>query len=632
MPLVPDIEVFEIDKSFIEPPTSDGPGLYIALFSEKGPDNRIIKGYSPSNIINKFGKPNVEKYGYGLYYAIKAAEFTPNVFIVRLLPDDATYANSIIEFQNPDNPHSVAEDVQNSSEIKLDDVSGINVGDTVLVINQTNAGKQYLYLTVVNVDTDNKVITVNENVNVNSGSPVYVIQPIQVTSASGLNNDESLPDTNSPYTIIFYPIGRGEYYNNIVIKFERNTDLERRYTNEITGDVLYPYMFWNVYIFEKNPETGLLTLLEDPITVSLFETDNNGQPFLHPVTGQKLYIEEQINNISENIRVRVIQSNLNAPKQVYTGQFKLYIENIGDEIKLQSGSNGTLTEEQKTSLLLRAYNGTLNDDVEKITESSPIFKAYEIHYIPDPGYTLDVKGEMINLALRRKDCSVILSLPYSKKHLTDINIRTNILSQSVYRGILDAGQYLTITDPFTGRKIPMPASYFRMVKILYNRQQYGVPTPPAGSKYGSIDETVFEYSYLPTKAQAEDLLRYQINPIVKTPKGETYFVQELTMYKRSSILSRFYVVDTINQIKKDVPELVKDLLMEKATDYIIKQAKERVSRYLNRWTGTSDPRKQALQKFDVKVEYDEYQLTLNIYIKLKFLRTIEFIRIPITVE
>ena len=104
------------------------------------------------------------------------------------------------------------------------------------------------------------------------------------------------------------------------------------------------------------------------------------------------------------------------------------------------------------------------------------------------------------------------------------------------------------------------------------------------------------------------------------------------MYKRYSILTRYYVIDTLVQFKKDIPELVRDLLEEKATSRIISEAKERVSRYLSRWVVGGNPKQEALSQFNVNVSFDEASLTLYIYITVKFLRTIEQIKIPIVVQ
>jgi len=428
MSLVPDIEIFEIDRSFIEPPVSDGPGIYIALFSKKGPDNKIVKGYSASNIINTFGDPDAEKYGYGLYYAIKAAEFTPNVFIVRLLPNDATYSNVFVKFDTNFTTYTVASDnVTASQNISLNDVTGLSEGDKLLikVQNPNTNSTYYEYRTIISVDTDNNIVTVDEPIIVYTNNEVYKLESAFVYSQTNLTDEsqiegELLNNTAGSNTItlgygfVLYPIGRGEYYDNIVIKFERNVDLERRYVDEETGKPLYPYNFWNIYIFEKNPETGILSLLEDPITVSILETDNNNQPFRHPVTGQKLFIEEQINNISNIIRVKTAPVNtvFSQKKQIIPASLQVYFElNNTNEFNLNNGSDGTLDDNTKTSLLLQAYNGTLNEDIEKITESSPSFKVYDIHYIPDPGYSLDVKSAILNLAQQRNDCTAILSLP-----------------------------------------------------------------------------------------------------------------------------------------------------------------------------------------------------------------------------
>ena len=643
MGLLPDIEIYEFDQSYVEPASNLDIGIYIPLFSPKGIDNKVIRVSSPSELINKFGKPDdTTKYGLGFLYAYKATQYSSNVLVVRLLPNDAAYANIIIGIPKEAQSNTVQSDVNNDVTISIDDASNYSAGDRILiqVINPSTNTVYYEYRTVVSVDTDNNTITINTPVTVYQNNKIYKLQQANIQNYKGSTGygatnesqfDGIISTLTTPYNIAIYPVGRGQYYNNLIIKFERNIDLERRYVDPITGKPLYPFNFWNIYIFEQDPETGILTLLEDPITVSILEKDNRGNYFKHPVTGAKLFIGTALNDYSENIKAKVYIDNSQITlQQVIPAAFYYALES-NNIIKFDGGYDGTLDDNTKTSLLISAYNGSLNEDIAKILESSVLHKSYDIHLIPDCGYNLSVKGEIINLANIRKDCVALLSVPYSEKYTNDISVRVNNLPQSTYYALLDSGEYIETVNPLTGDKIYLPPSYFRLARILENVAQYGIPTPPAFIKYGSITETVFNISYVPNKAQANELLQYQINPILKTKDG-IYFGQELTMFKANKILSRFYAIFTLVQFKKDIPNLVKDLLMEKATDRIIREAKERVSRYLRKWLVGGDPKFEAIKNYSVKVNFDEASLTLYIYITVRFLRVIEQIRIPIIVK
>ena len=633
MATLPKVQVFVEDKSYAEPVFSGDRAVYIPFFSEFGPDNVIEEVQGPQILSKKYGKPNFSKFGFGLDFAMEASRYTSKLYVARLLPNDAQYAHAtltVVEKPLSSGDDEVQSNVNNSTTISVTSnfASQAEVGDYVYFNNDLDKVYQ-----IVSVNTTDSTIEIDTPVTLSAGDKIVLVSKLSQDSSSVYNTESDIEGaTVSGKDIVFYPSGRGKWYNDIKVVLRRNKTLDSMYTDD-NGNPLYPYLFFDVYVYHIN-KNGAKTLLEDPITVSLLPTLPDGTVVKHPVSGRELYIETRLNEDSEFIRVKtspdftVIVENVNTRKA-----FDIY--GI-DGLQLVNGSDGSLftstgrlNQTVADQLLAQAYDGTLNEEFAKLLDTT--FNYYKIDYIPDPGYSPSVKAKMVSLADIRQDALAILSTPYASKYTQDIDARQNLMTYNTWNAIIYT-QYRTRFDQYTGKNGAYPASYHAMIAHLRTDAIYGIAEPVAKYK-ATVDEPI-KLSYSPLASQAEELINYQLNPTTNAPGEPVMIETQFTTYKRLSVLQRAHVVKVIHKFRKEIPTLLKDLLQRKATNAVIDQAKSRVSHYLAQWTEGSavSDRQTALKSFSVNVTFDEVISTLNVLISLKPIRAVELINIYISVE
>jgi len=671
MNALPSIEIYVNDKSYAAPDLSGDRSVYIALFSEKGPDNTIEKMQNASMILNRYGKPNARKYGLGLYYAIKASLYTSNVYITRLLPEDATFANvrlSILNEKNENENLTLYNDAndENIIFVKYDKEDfPIKVNDKIYFEN--NFEKIYNVVEIEKQMQDNQEnnkennqedtnqennqnqnenilykITLDKTVTALKGTKINKLANAVIDSVdnakdtSYLKGDEKF--VNSIFT--FYPIGRGKFYNKYQIEFVRNEALEYLYVDE-EGSPIYPYMFYDVYVFEVQ-EDGSRKLVEDPITVSLAPQSSDGTVFRHPVSGKELFIGTRINEDSENIKILVNEENVlnlfvgDSPNDInaIANRFAFYTYFTGKSLSFENGSDGSLYTssgdidwDKASTLLISAYTGKLNDELAKITDTT--YQYYPIDYVPDPGYPAPVKAAIRELCDLRQDCLGLISTSNNSKYTQDLKARNEEVPYNTYN-VMIYTQWRKIFDPYTGKYIYVPPTYHTLENHLDVDNRLGIAEPVAMFK--AVVQEPVTLSYTPLRDQANELASKQLNPTIQEPDG-TYVPTQYTAYKRLSILQRAHVVKVIHKFRKDIPKLLKDLLQRKATKEIINEAKRRVNKYLSEWLeGGKDFTKEALKSFNVNVQFDEINSTLYIMLDLKFIRAIEHIKIFMNVK
>ena len=86
--------IYQLESYVQEVPSSTA---FVAFFSDKGVDNKLQFIASEEQLLKQFGKPNIVKYtkqfGQGLYIADQIALHSPSMYVIRCLPEDATFAN-----------------------------------------------------------------------------------------------------------------------------------------------------------------------------------------------------------------------------------------------------------------------------------------------------------------------------------------------------------------------------------------------------------------------------------------------------------------------------------------------------------------------------------------------------------
>jgi hypothetical protein len=176
----------------------------------------------------------------------------------------------------------------------------------------------------------------------------------------------------------------------------------------------------------------------------------------------------------------------------------------------------------------------------------------------------------------------------------------------------------------------MPTSYYALAAHLRIDEAYSITEPVANIEKGLLDSYYINLLYEPTSKEIEDLRMSQINAIIV--EDETYIIDQLTAYKKSSKLSRGNIVKTLHRIRKDLPKVLKTFLQLKATKKIISEAIFKTQIYMEQWLVTDENQKHGLfETIDISGVFNKETNRLRISITVNPVGTIEIIDIPIIV-
>jgi hypothetical protein len=190
-------------------------------------------------------------------------------------------------------------------------------------------------------------------------------------------------------------------------------------------------------------------------------------------------------------------------------------------------------------------------------------------------------------------------------------------------------EHISLTN---GQRLRMPTSYYALMAHLKTDRDYSITEPVANiAKGGLLNATRQNLAYEPGASQIAKLRNMQINTIIVEPEG-TYFIDQLTAYKKASKLSRGSVVKVIHRIRKDLPKLLKDLVQRKETSNVVDVAVERADKYMTKYKVSNENFKDGIfSSVTINAVYNESTYTLRLSITVNPIGTIEVIDIPIIV-
>lgn len=227
----------------------------LCALTKKGRDNQLVFVGSRSELIGEWGEPNIDdygkNYGQGPYCAYNFLGESGSLYFMRCMPDDATFSNIIIS--------GVMTPIDSTATISLSYSDSLN---TYADINTVLANYAHTY----------------------------------------------------PLCVLF-PIGRGEYYNEISVRLTQ-------YSNPLLNDVFV------LDIYEKQSD-GVDTIIES------FEVSFD--PTSKDTSGDSMWIVYVLNNYSS-----VLRADMTLTSGEYSGGYDLLIKvfdkNIGDVlVDLSSG-------------------------------------------------------------------------------------------------------------------------------------------------------------------------------------------------------------------------------------------------------------------------------------------------------
>ena len=336
------------DKSYAAETIETGRSVYSVILCDRGPSDQIVKVRSQAQFHDVFGTPNFLRTSQTHYQMDAALQYTSNGLVVRVVPDDAYWANTAIkestsgeqvvaeftftsknEEMPEDDPDKAKKVIMKAVDANSEAYSSGMYGDTVNFEEETDKVQIGVWIyadgddssvaaQVVNIEpevdketkvpTGAMVLTLDREYEGSSytGVSAYIYEPYTATSLAEVNDESYFNNPEGDIVYYFYAVGAGKYYNKLCIRGTRNTDLEKYYLDE-NDKPLYKYLFMNIGIYETQ-DNGNQKLLEGPWVVSLAprypddgNNSSNGQ-VIDPTSGQYIFIEDVINDNSNLIR------------------------------------------------------------------------------------------------------------------------------------------------------------------------------------------------------------------------------------------------------------------------------------------------------------------------------------------
>jgi hypothetical protein len=665
------------DASYAAPTLETGRIGYIVTLCDRGPHNRIVKITSREQFYRLFGQPNYRRTSQAHYLADKFLQYSSNLLLVRVMPDDAYWANGQIE-------NSTVGTIITYGEVPTDALftftpasasvvctnassyAAVSVGQWIYAEGDTIADAGQIIAKTLSTLTLTLDRTYTGTI-ADEGISALLCTPCLVTSTTSVVSEAQMPTTDAAVIWYFYAKGAGTYYNKIKIVGSRNAEYEKMYT-DVNGVVLYKYLFMNIAVYYSNDD-GSHTLLEGPWTVSLTRQTALGSTIRDLSSGISLYIEDIINNNSNYIgcisseavnslaavgsiteaqatkrrlQVMLLLSDTEAVVDSSTGSISsggILFENGTDgtvdtlrSLPMYNSSNNLeSSRDYLDGQILLAYQGALTS-VDGSIEQMPecVYPWYQPDYIITGGYSAAVQAGGKSLAEYRQDCIHLADTgSYMTSYSADLTARLNDVPWNSWTSALYV-QYRRIFDPFTGEKIWMNPVYHAIERHLYCDGAYFLAEPVAGIEKGQIAEPI-ELAYKSNHTTRGDLMDVELNCVIVEPQGK-YILTQFTTWKRLSVLKRLHVAKFVAYIRKVIPTLLKDILQRRATQYWIGQAQFRVSNFLSKFLESSVERYSVLKNYSVSVNFDDVNSELNVIIDITPIRAIERINVFIIVH
>ena len=343
--------------------------------------------------------------------------------------------------------------------------------------------------------------------------------------------------------------------------------------------------------------------------------------------------------------VTIISASSDSDPEIKLEQFKFARYNlwkylIENGVKLENGFDGenlflnnTLNfdgpgetgKENAKMLLVDFYSN--NAELREV-----LYPKYDFDYVPDFTNNPDVQAAIVGLCDYLQTAFGLHSTGVKYNYKQDLDYRKYNLGISSFCNALYSGEAnKRHYDSDLGRTIVMPSNYYALLDHLYIDGIMDIAEPVAGIDKGSIRTGSIKLTYTPTTLEIEKLRMKQINAIIDEPDG-VYFIDQLTMYKRASILSRIHAVKPILQLKKDLRKLLKEVLQSKDGRTAEGRARTIVDTYMkDKVYDAQKNRSGWFEYYKVDLMFDENKLEIKVLLTVKPLRSVERVNVTIGV-
>ncbi len=623
---------------------------FIAGLTAKGEDNVMKFVGSRGEFIGEFGDPNItdygKNYGQGPYLAYNYLGESGSLYWMRVLPDDATYANFRI--------------------------------DGTLSDTDSSAGIQITYLSGVN-------------------------------SKAEIKTNLAAPDATTFPLCVFYPIGRGEYYNGISLRLTPHSNptlngvyvldiYEKQSDNQdviiesfeisfdpnaldLAGDSLWVEYVLQTYstvlrcemlkadgnyapgydllvkVYDKDigtvsvdevggsitdnkqnfsdwqtsPETGNATYM----VVAKDGRGNSLYGWLGVATGTTFSSINVFNGRDLDTASRGWVGDLTAfdsgstisyqIKKANTSISDTFVSNEGAPLKFGSdgslkNSSGDLDTSVATQILGKAYKGDIDDNVLDT-------ELYYFSVVFDAGYPTDVKTQIVDLATTRRDCIAILDNGDNATFNASIDKRVQTHKFNTYYAALYE-EFNKVYDTFTGQDVWFSPLYHIAYLLPRNDSVAEVWWAIAGYERGAI-QSIKELRFNPKLSQRDQMYLKQLNPVVKFSDGYVVW-GNLTTQARATALQDLNIVRLVLYAKKALETFCRYYIFTMNDGLTWSSVQNQVVEFLEDLKS-----RRGLDSYTVEVgatEYEKKRKTFHVNITLKPTRVVEKIELNFFIQ
>lgn len=213
------------------PVVSDDTVKTICVFrSPKGIDNTLVKNTTTTAHIDTFGKTNYKKYGQPLMmpYALLDTE-NASVWSMRVMPEDATYANSVLLMYYREATQTTTEYQYNTDgSIATDETTGEELTTTTV---------KPMFQVMYRAKSISPEIDSATNALVSGGEAGITVESAIAKSVASLVSSIPAVDDGNEWKCIpimyFNSTGRGEYGNMYKWRITRNGEYEKDYEKKM---------------------------------------------------------------------------------------------------------------------------------------------------------------------------------------------------------------------------------------------------------------------------------------------------------------------------------------------------------------------------------------------------------------
>jgi hypothetical protein len=502
---------------------------FVPIISERGQDNTLIFTNSRDFYLD-FGTPNInyatKAYGQGPYICDAFLRESDALYVIRCLPDTAAFSNLAITTEATD-----ALGADSTADITASSIASLS--------------------TTTEVDT-------------------------QIADDSNV-------------CVVFYGVGRGEWYNNFKIKISEHAN-----PLQLGVYVLDIYQKQAAVDEDGNAQYEIVNTFEVSFDYTKLDA-----------AGNSMFIEDVVNNYSRYIKC---VANKTTCLAAITNGADFSQPFVGGEVALQNGSSGDLFGADgridatvATQILSLAYQGSLNkqngsDLLFEVKDTESIY----FSLVFDAGYPSDVKTAIETLVQTRKDCMAFVDNGDNYTTATALTSRENTHTfNNYYMALYES--YSKVYDPWTGRDIWV-SPIFHMASVVPRTDNVAeLWYAPAGFNRGTLGK-IKELRFSPLQGDRDQFYLKQINPIVKFDVGYTVFGQ-LTTQRRPSAMQDVNIARLVLYVKRALEQFCKFYVFEMNDAATWGAVSIEVNRFLKEIQN-----RRGLYNYSVSVAASDYEL------------------------